>query len=262
MGKLDGKIAIVTGAGTGMGRATALMLAEEGAHVVLAGRRPGPIMETAAEIEAGGGRAKARPTDVQIESEARGLVQWTLEQLGRVDILVNNAGGPSRVRSVRWVDSEAWDGTLRLNLTAPYMLIQEVLPSMLERGEGTIITVTSKAAVNPSPLGGAAYGAAKAGALNLMTNINLELRSRGIRACAIVPAAVDTPAMDRRPLPPTAEARDLMMKPEDVASAILLCATMPQRTVVEEIHLAQMGAWDMSAELEAATREGAPDGVG
>jgi len=150
---------------------------------------------------------------------------------------------------------------VRVNLRAPYVLIQEVLPNMLERGGGTIITVTSRAALNPSGLGGAAYGAAKAGALNLMKNINLELRDRGIRACAIVPAEVDTPTMERRPLPPTPEQRATMMKPEDVAAAILFCATMPQRTLVEEIHMAPTLRRDHTRELEAAVREGAPEGV-
>lgn len=261
MGKLDGKVAIVTGGGSGIGRAAARMLADEGAQLVLAGRRLDPIREVAAEIEAGGGAAVARQTDVEVEAQARGLVQWTLKQFGRVDILVNNAGRPSRIKSIRWIDRESWDSIFHLNLRGPYLLIQEVLPNMLERGEGTIVTVTSRAALTPSALGGAAYGAAKAGALNLMKNLNLELRDRGIRACAVLPADTDTPAMGRRPLPPTPDQRAMMMKPEDVAAAILFCATMPERTVVEEIHITPRLTRDMTAELEAATREGAPEGA-
>jgi len=261
VGKLDGKVTIVTGGGSGIGRAAALMLGDEGAQLVLAGRRPDPIRETAAEIEARGGRAVAHQTDVEVEAQARGLVQWTLEQFGRVDILVNNAGRPSRVKSIRWIDRESWDSILNLNLRGPYLLIQEVLPNMLERGEGTIITTTSRAALTPSPLGGAAYGAAKAGVLNLMKNINMELRDRGIRACAILPADTNTPAMGRRPLPPAPDQLARMMKPEDVAAAILFCATMPQRTTVEEINIAPRLTRDMTVELEAAIREGAPEGV-
>ena len=261
MGKLDGKVVIVTGAGSGIGQAAARMFAEEGAQVVVAGRRLDPLVETVGAIEAAGGTAVARQADVEDEAEVRGLALWTLERFGRVDILVNNAGHSSRVKSVRWVDSETWDGVVRVNVTGPYLLIQEVLPGMLERGEGTIITVTSMAAVNPSGLGGAAYGAAKAGALNLMKNINLELRGRGIRACAIVPAEVDTPILNRRPMVPTAEQRATMMKPEDVASAILFCAVMPQRTLVEEIYMGPTVKRDVREELLAAAREGAPEGV-
>jgi NADP-dependent 3-hydroxy acid dehydrogenase YdfG len=145
-----------------------------------------------------------------------------------------------------------------LNLKSIYLMVQEVLPGMLEREEGTIVTVTSRAAVNPSALGGAAYGAAKAGALNLMKNINLELRNRGIRACAIVPGDVDTPTMDRRPLPPAEEHRAMMMQPADVAAAIVFCATMPNRTLVEEIYMTPRVSRDMSEELAAASRVGAP----
>ena len=261
MGRLDGKVAIVTGAGSGIGQAAAGMIAEEGARVVVVGRRLDPLLETVRTIEARGGSAAARQADVEDEGEARGLIRWTLERFGRVDVLVNNAGHSSRVKSVRWMDRETWDGVLQVNLTGPYLLIQEVLPGMLERGEGTIITVTSMAAVNPSGLGGAAYGAAKAGALNLMRNINLELRNRGIRACAIVPAEVDTPILNRRPMPPTPEQRATMMKPEDVASAILLCATLPQRTLVEEIYMGPTVKRDVREELLAAAREGAPEGT-
>ncbi len=105
MGKLDGKVTIVTGGGSGIGRAAARMLGDEGAQLVLAGRRPDPIREAVAEIKARGGAAVAHQTDVEVEAQARGLVQWTLKQFGRVDILVNNAGRPSRVKSIRWIDS-------------------------------------------------------------------------------------------------------------------------------------------------------------
>jgi len=261
MGQLDGKVVIVTGAGSGIGRAGAQMIAAEGAQVVVAGRRPDPLEETVSGIVRRGGLAVAKQCDVENEAQARGLARWALERFGRVDVLVNNAGHPSPVRSVRWVARDQWDSAFNVNVTAPYLLTQEVLPNMLERGEGTIVTVTSRAALTPSAMGGAAYGAAKAGALNLMRNINMELRNRGIRACAIVPSDVDTPTMDRRPLPPGTEARATMMQPEDVAAAILLCITLPQRTLVEEVHMAPRVQRDMAAELEVATGTGAPEGA-
>ena len=123
---------------------------------------------------------------------------------------------------------------------------------MLKRSEGTVITVSSMAALTPGLLGGAPYSAAKAASLNMMRGLNAELREEGIRACAIMPAEVDTPILANRPLPPDAEARSTMMRPEDVATAILLCATMPQRTLVSEIVLMPTQPRDTSKDMKAA----------
>jgi len=165
MGKLDGKIAIVTGGGTGIGRSTALMLAAEGARVVVAGRRKPPLEAVVAEITKAGGRAVAREADVAKPAQARALAEWVVTELGRVDILINNAGHSSRARNVRWVGQEEWDDVIAVNLTGVYALTQAVLPGMIERGGGTIVTVGSVAATRPGLIGGAPYGAAKAGVL-------------------------------------------------------------------------------------------------
>ena len=132
---------------------------------------------------------------------------------------------------------EEWDAVIAVNLTGVYALTQAVLPSMIERGGGTIVTVGSCAALRPGLIGGAPYGAAKAGVLNLMGHVHTVLRDKGIRATTVMPAEVDTPILDNRPLPPDAAARATMMQPEDVAAAILMCVTLPERTVVEEIVL-------------------------
>ena len=161
MRRLDGKVAIVTGGGTGIGRAAALMLAAEGAEVVIAGRRKPPLDAVVSEIERAGGRATARVTDLERGDEAAELGRWTAEQFSRVDVLVNNAGHSSRVRNIRWVSRAEWDSVLAVNLTAVYALTQAVLPSMLARGEGTIVTVASLAALRPGLLSGAPYGAAR-----------------------------------------------------------------------------------------------------
>jgi NADP-dependent 3-hydroxy acid dehydrogenase YdfG len=258
---LDGQVAIVTGAGTGIGRETAGLLAAEGATVVLAGRTQATLDAAAAEIARAGGRAAARRCDVEASAEARELVAWTLATHGRVDVLVNNAGHSSRARSVRWIGEDEWRSVLDVNLLGVFVLIQAVLPGMLERGAGTIVTVTSAAAIRASGLSGPAYSAAKAGARNLMQNLHAELRHRGIRATTIVPAEVDTPILDKRPRPPDAAARATMMKPEDVARAILLAVTLPQRTVVEEIVMSPTLPRDIAADVEAGRRVGAPDGV-
>ncbi len=261
MGQLVGKIAIVTGGGTGIGHSTALMLAAEGAHVVVSGRRKAPLEAVVAEITKARGKALAREADVAKPAQARALADWVVEELGRVDILINSAGHSSKVRNARWVPQEEWDAVIGVNLTGVYALTQAVLPSMIERGGGTIVTVGSVAATRPGLIGGAPYGAAKAGVLNFMGHLHTVLRDKGIRATTVMPAEVDTPILENRPLPPDAAARATMMQAEDVARAILLCVTLPERTVVEEMVLSPTRARDQSRDVEVARNLGAPPGA-
>jgi len=258
MKTLDGRVAIVTGAGTGIGRATALMLAAEGALVVVAGRRRPPLDAVVSEIEKADGRAVAYTVDLVNAAEASALGRWAVQAHGRVDVLVNNAGQSSQVRNICWISRDEWDAVLGVNLTGVFALTQAVLPSMLERGGGTVITVASMAALRSGLLSGAAYGAAKAGARNLMSHLHNAFRNQGIRATTIVPAEVDTPILDKRPLPPDAGARATMMQPEDVARAILLCATLPPRTVVEEIVMSPTFLRDQSRDIAYNRDLGAP----
>ncbi len=261
MGKLDGKVAIVTGGGTGIGRSTALMLAAEGARVVVTGRRRPPLEEVVAEITKAHGKAMAREVDVAKPAQGRALAEWVGKELGRVDILVNNAGHSSKARNVRWVGQEEWEAVIGVNLTGVFALTQAVLPGMIERGGGTIVTVGSVAAMRPGLIGGAPYGAAKAGVLNLMGHIHTVLRDKGIRATTVMPAEVDTPILENRPLPPDAAARVTMMQPEDVAAAILMCVTLPERTVVEEIVLSPTRTRDQTRDIQIARDLGATPGA-
>ena len=191
--------------------------------------------------------------DVGNPDQATALARWTIEHHGRVDVLINNAGSSSRVRNIRWVGREEWERVFAVNMTGVYALTQAVLPDMIARGGGTIVTVSSAAAFRPGLLGGAPYGAAKAAVRNLMGHIHTVLRDKGIRATTILPAEVDTPILDNRPLVPDAGARATMMQPEDVAAAILLCVTLPPRTVVEEIVLSPT----VAARPERRPRRGA-----
>jgi NADP-dependent 3-hydroxy acid dehydrogenase YdfG len=260
MGKLDGQVAIVTGGGSGIGRATAILLAREGARVVVAGRRLAPLESAVAEIAGAGGAGAARQADLSRADEAADLARWTVARFGRVDVLVNNAGHSSRVRHVRWVSLEEWETVLGVNLTGVFALTQAVLPGMIDRGAGTIVTISSVAALRPGLIGGAPYGAAKAAVRNLMGHVHATLRDRGIRATTIMPAEVDTPILENRPLPPDASARATMMQAEDVAEAVLFCVTLPARTMVEEMVLSPTRSRDMSADLAVAARLGGPDG--
>ena len=261
MGVLDGQVAIVTGAGTGIGEVTARMMAAEGAQVVICGRRQAPVDAVARAIEKGGGRCVARAVDLEDADAAAAFAAWTLERFGRVDVLVNNAGHSSHARSIRWIGRQEWDGVLAVNLTAVYVLTQAVLPAMLERQRGTIVTVGSLAALKAGLIGGAPYGAAKAAVRNLMQHVHNTLRNQGIRATIVMPAEVDTPILDRRPLPPGAAARATMMQAEDVARAIMLAVTLPPRTVIEEIVMSPTILRDQSEDLAVAARAGAPEGA-
>jgi len=257
-GILAGKVAIVTGAGTGVGRETARMLAAEGARLVVVGRRAEPLDVLVTEIRNSGGEAVAHPADLCSGDAAAAVADVALKAFGRIDVLVNNAGFSSRVRSIRWVQTDEWDSVFRVNVEAVYRLTQACLPDMLERGEGTIVTVSSMAARTPGLLGGAPYSAAKAASYNLMRGVASELRGSGIRATTNIPGEIDTDILLGRPQPPSDDARAVMMQAEDVARAILLCVTLPARTLIEEIVMTPTNPRDMGEELKAARMAGAP----
>lgn len=260
-GALKGQVALVTGGGSGIGRSTALMLAAEGARVVVMGRRIEPLQAVVKEIRGAGGEAWARQADLQQREQLLALVQWTGEEVGPVGILVNNAGLTSRVRNIRWIEPDDWESAVSVNLTAVYVLIQAVLPGMLEAGAGTIVTVSSLAAVRPNLLGGAPYGAAKAAVTNLMGFVHGTFRNNNIRSTTILPGEVDTPIMDTRVRPPSAQERAAMVAPDDVARAILLACTLPQGTTIEQLVISPTRARDQGPDIEISRWLGAPDGT-
>ena len=258
MGLLDGKVAIVTGAGTGIGKETAFLLAAEGARVVLVGRRLGTLEQVAAEISAKGGLAIVRSADIASRDELFALADWVKTNVGPTDILVNNAGSASKVLNARFISEDEWNSTVNVNLTAVFNLTQAVLPEMIARGAGTIITVSSLAALNPNLLGGAAYGAAKAGVKNFMGFLHNTYRNQGIRATTILPGETDTPIMNNRARPPLEAERAIMLDPHDVARAVLLCASLQQGAMIPELHICPTTMRDTSSDIETARWVGAP----
>lgn len=235
MGSLDDQIALVTGAGSGIGRAAAVALAREGARVALNGRRSAPLAETADLVSAVGGEAFAVPGDLTDPAAVERVVQDTLARWGRIDILVNNAGLNVPRRALAEISIEDWQAVIGADLTAPFLLTRAVLPGMRAAGRGTVVNVSSMAAKRAGLLSGPAYSAAKAALNSFTESINVAERGHGVRACAVCPGEVATPIMALRPYPPSEEAIATMMQPEDVAAVILLVAAMPARTTIDEV---------------------------
>jgi NAD(P)-dependent dehydrogenase (short-subunit alcohol dehydrogenase family) len=235
MGKLDGEVAVVTGASSGIGRATARLLAAEGAAVVLVARREKLLQEIEEEISSHGARATCYPRDVADPQAVRGLFSSVKEQFGRLDILVNGAGIDPPRRRLADARLEDWTRVIEVNLTGAYLCVQGALPLMRERGSGTIVNISSMAGKRTSISAGVAYCASKHGLGSLTRSINLEERRRGIRACEVCPGEVNTPILDTRPYPPPLDSRAYMLQPEDIAQAVLFVVTLPPRAMVEEL---------------------------
>jgi len=258
MGILSGKIARMTGAGSGIGAASAQLLAREGAQIVLIGRRRAPLEEVAQDIQKAGGQAYIRAIDVTHSQAVIAMVEEVQDSIGAIDIVVHNAGSAGTIRNPQYLSEAEWNGVLQTNLTAIFTLTKAVLGDMLERGEGTIITVSSLAAVNANLLGGAAYGAAKAGVKNFMQFLHNSYRNQGLRSMTILPGETDTPIMEKRARKPEPHERAQMLQAQDVARAVHLCATLDKRAVIPELHICPTYARDISTDLDIARHLGAP----
>ena len=232
---LKDKVCILTGAGSGIGRSAALMMAAEGAKVILVGRTASKVEDVKGEVTAAGGVAEAFALDVTDHAGVGSMAASVLETFGRVDVLVNNAGHSSPHRRLLTTPPEEIRAVVDSNLIGTIFCTQAVMPSMLEAGEGTIINVSSLAGVNPGLVGGMVYSAAKAAVINFTGFLNAEFRNTGVRASVIIPGEIDTPIMEKRPIPPSADARTTMATAEDVAEAIALIARLPQRAAITEL---------------------------
>jgi NADP-dependent 3-hydroxy acid dehydrogenase YdfG len=234
---LIGQVAIVTGAGRGIGRAIAERFAAEGASVVLAARTVSDLENVARALDRADAHPLAVPTDVTDDGAVQRLVERAVEAFGRIDILVTAAGVASFGPVSEAATTRDWDAMLAVNLRAVMTCCRAVLPPMLARRGGTIINVASIAANRPIP-GAAAYTATKAGVLGWSRVLAEELRAGGVRVGVLVPGAVDTPLWDAIPGGPD---RTRMLRPEDVARAAVLMASLPPRATLEEVTLLPAG---------------------
>jgi len=228
--RLQNRVAIVTGAGRGIGRATALALAEEGCRLALASRTNEEINAVAREIEGLSRRAIAVRCDVSEEADVRSLVDRTLQEFGSVHIVVNNAGTQFREPLVDY-RVEDWDSVLDSHVRGMFLVTRFSLPSMLEAGWGRVVTVASMAAKSGVPRR-VAYCTAKWGQIGFTEALDEELKESGIRAHVLCPGPVAT-RMRVEGFPD--EIPESLIQPEDVAAEIVHLLTLPETAYVREV---------------------------
>ncbi|HEX4589973.1 MAG TPA: SDR family oxidoreductase [Gemmataceae bacterium] len=234
MGKLDGKTALITGGGSGIGLATAKAFLAEGAAVAITGRSQEKLLSAASELNAGE-RLIVHAADVTDKSQVAALVDSVTRRFGRIDILVNNAGANVKNRAVKDMDLETWDRQIAANLNSAFYCTFAVLPQMRARQDGVIVNVSSISGKRATPLGGIAYSAAKFGMSALGICLGVEEKDNGIRVTNVYPGEVDTPILANRPVKLTAEHVAKILKPEDVAAAVLFVCSLPPRAHVPEL---------------------------
>jgi len=234
MPQLQGRTAVITGGGSGVGLATAKLFLQHGARVVIAGRDAAKLICAASELQ-GGDHLLTHSADVSDAKQAAELIRHASEKLGRIDILVNNAGMNIKQRTMKELTPESWRQMVGANLDGAFHCIYAALPAMRERKDGVIICVNSVAGKRSGPLGGASYNAAKFGLAALGICLAAEEKDNNIRVCNIFPGEIDTPILVNRPTPVTDEQRAKILQAEDVAAAILFVATLPPRVSVPEL---------------------------
>ena len=227
------RVAVVVGAAGGIGRAIAARLGAAGCRLALVDLDGFALGETAQGLGLGeppltfAANITDRP---QVDAVAASVK----DAFGAVDLLVNAAGTNTPERTLDTMSPEQWEKIVAVNLTGPFHCVQAFLPLLRERG-AVIVTIASTTGILVSPGGGAHYCAAKRALLSLNESINMEQAKHGIRACAILPGEVNTPLLDKRPTPPSAERRAVVLTPGDVAEAVYFVATRPPHVTISDL---------------------------
>ena len=235
-GALANKIIVIIGASSGMGRATALGAAAQGAHVVLAARNLQGLDEVRLEIVQAGGTATTMQADATKREDAERVIAAAVKAHGRIDALINSVGTNLPRRTISELTDDSWQRVLDVNLTSAFHITQAIVPVFRQQGEGLLIHIASSAARKPDR-SGIAYQATKAGVAALAHGAMEEERENGLRITVIYPGMTDTPLVYQRPTPPTPEMLAKALQPEDVAAACLFVLALPPRAHVPELVL-------------------------
>ena len=235
---LSKQTAVVVGGGSGMGEAISLGLASEGATVIVAGRRQAKLDEVARQ---GSENIFTHTVDVANRDSVRTLFAWIHEQFGQLHLLVNCAGANVPKRSMSELDPEDWDKLMNINATGAFNCMHFGLPLMRPHKSGLVINISSTSGKRAAPLGGVAYNASKFAMAALGTSATEDERENGIRVTTIFPGEVDTPILDDRPTPPSAEHRAQILKPSDIAEITLTIAKLPPLAHVPELVIKPIG---------------------
>ena len=232
MNKLQGKVAWVTGAGSGIGEAAAIALAEAGATVILTGRRREPLLAVAKRI---GAAARVQPADLTVAAFVMEIAHNIKANFGHLDILVANAGVNIRDRDWTRLTPEGVDTVIHGNLSSAFYCASAVLPMMRARRGGVLIHTASMAGRFIGGLSGPAYTAAKHGVVAMSHSINMQECVNGIRSTVVLPGEVATPILDLRPVPVSAADRAKMVQSADVGDLIRYIACLPPHVVINEV---------------------------
>lgn len=251
--RLAGKVAWVQGGAGAVGAAVARELAAAGAYVVVSGRDAGRLDAVMAPVHAAGS-GEALVCDVGDAAAVSAAVARIEGERGRIDIVVNSAGVNPTKRHFHDMSFQEWDNSVRVNLSGMFYVCKAVLPGMRARHDGVIVNIASWAGRFAAYFAGPAYSSTKRAVLALTESINMEDCIHGIRATCISPAGIDTPLLDKRPIPPSPEMRASLLKPGDIADVTRYICELPAHVCMNEILMSPTLNLAYLGELETRRR--------
>jgi NADP-dependent 3-hydroxy acid dehydrogenase YdfG len=231
---LKDQVVLVVGASSGIGRATAVLMAREGAKVMASARRKDRLEQWKQEMTAEGHTVETFAADAVHPAQMDALAAATTEKFGPIQIMVYATGTNTKDRTMKRLTPEVWNELISTNLNGAYYATQAVIPAMREARFGHLIYVSSISGHTPD-VSGAAYQASKRGLIGLSHAVRLEEKENGIRTTVVNPGLVDTEILEKRPVKPPAEMLAQALLPEHVAEAVVACAKMPPRAVIPEL---------------------------